>query len=378
VSRPCQNGGRGGGDRAAHRIASDDRVDSGVLVRVSAGDETRGREPYAHVAVSIVLQIPDVRARSAPGGARRHRFRKPMDGHAPSVSRPRIDEPPMARHASARPDNADAVTPWTRTMPDQRAESLFLAHLEWIDRVSASLCRRHGIDGADAEDAAAWVRMRLIEDDYAALRRFRGESTPRTYLTVVVSMLFRDYRAARWGRWRASAEALRRGPVAVRLEAMVHRDGLRVTQAAEALRVEGHPEMSDGACARLLAVLPDRVPLRPELVGVLELVEPVDPRGADTRVQAREAAARRAHMERVLEDALEALPGEDRLIVRLRYWQGLTIAEVARALATPQKPLYRRIDRVLRTLRDAMARAGIGPADVGELLTEVAGAPETG
>ena len=81
------------------------------------------------------------------------------------------------------------------------------------------------------------MRLRFIENDYAAIRKFRGESSLGTYLTVVVAMLVRDYRVQRWGRWRPSAAARRLGDVAVRLETLVRRNGQAVHEAAETLRI---------------------------------------------------------------------------------------------------------------------------------------------
>src|SRR5919109_1132038 len=101
-----------------------------------------------------------------------------------------------------------------RTMPDRQAlEALFLRNLGWIERALASVCRRYGVSRDDAEDFASWAKLKLVEDDYAVLGKFRDESSITTYLTVVIAMLFRDYRVQRWGRWRPSADARRRGPV---------------------------------------------------------------------------------------------------------------------------------------------------------------------
>src|SRR6266498_2338556 len=90
----------------------------------------------------------------------------------------------------------------TRMTPErQRLEALFLSQLGWIERVVAAICRRHGLARDDAEDFASWTTLKLIENDYAVLRKFRGESAVTTYLAVVIAMLFRDYRTHRWGRW---------------------------------------------------------------------------------------------------------------------------------------------------------------------------------
>ncbi|HEV2146432.1 MAG TPA: hypothetical protein VGR37_03360, partial [Longimicrobiaceae bacterium] len=153
-------------------------------------------------------------------------------------------------------------------MPDRKdLEALFLENLGWIERVAASICRRHGFGGDDAEDFASWARLRIVEDDYAVLRKFRGESSVTTYLTVVVAMLFRDYRVSRWGRWRPSAAARRHGRLAVRLETLVHRDGYRLEQAGELLRTTGETDLSERELAELLARLPARSPTRPVEVG---------------------------------------------------------------------------------------------------------------
>ncbi|HEV3051584.1 MAG TPA: hypothetical protein VGX50_14865, partial [Longimicrobium sp.] len=81
----------------------------------------------------------------------------------------------------------------------QKAEALFLANLELVEQSVATLCRRYGLGGDEADDVVSWVKLRLIEDDYTALRKFRGDSSIRTYLVVVVATLFREYRASNWG-----------------------------------------------------------------------------------------------------------------------------------------------------------------------------------
>jgi hypothetical protein len=40
------------------------------------------------------------------------------------------------------------------------------------------------------------------------------------------------------------------------------------------------------------------------------------------------------------------------------------VADIARELSTPQKPLYRRIDRLLARMRDDLERAGVSAEDI--------------
>ena len=249
-------------------------------------------------------------------------------------------------------------------------EALLRENLGWIDRVAGSLCRRHGLAGDEVDDVTGWVRMRLVENDYAILGKFRGESAVTTYLTVVVSMLFRDYRVSRWGRWRPSAAARRLGDVAVRLETLVYRDGYRVDQAGELLRSGGHTDLADGELVRLLAQLPVRTPTRPVEVGDEPLATHAGGDGADDRVRRDEAREERMQAEQALRQALDSLPPEDRVIVKMRIWEDLSVADISRALHLPQKPLYRRLERIFGRLRSGVEDAGITRDHVRRMLDE--------
>ena len=247
-------------------------------------------------------------------------------------------------------------------MPErEELERLFVENLGTIDRVIAALCRRYGIARDDVDDVASWVKARLIESDYAALARFRGESSLATYLTVVVAMLFRDYRAQKWGRWRPSVAAQRRGAVAVRLETLVVRDHVPLRQAGEMLRSAGDTEMSDRDLAELLAQLPSREALRPVEVGADALLRRESAHRADARLWTQETDAERRALVRHLDDALAQLPPEDRVMLRLRYWEDVSVADIARTLGVEQKPLYRRLDRALRDLRKRLEASGVSP-----------------
>ena len=255
-------------------------------------------------------------------------------------------------------------------MGRDECEAAFLANLDWIRQAMGALCRRYGMSGADAEDFASWATVRLVADDYAVLRQFRGESSLRTYLVVVVAMLHREYRSRSWGRWRPSAAAQRGGRVAVRLETLVHRDGYALSQAILRLRTAGETSLSDRQLAALFATLPRRAPGQ-QAETPLDLVAGVpDPRAADDELSAEEQGARRRAIEDALRRALDALPAEDRAIVRMRYWEGASVADVARALDLPQKPLYRRLERALLALRRALERAGVSRHETVSCLTE--------
>ena len=123
--------------------------------------------------------------------------------------------PPPARELSEREFLVPIGTP----------DAVLLSNLGQIDRLVTHLSRKQALLGADSDDFASWVRLRLLEDDYRILRGFRGNSKLSTYLTTVVMNLARDYRIQKWGRWRPSAAAKRLGTVGIQLDTLLHRDG---------------------------------------------------------------------------------------------------------------------------------------------------------
>lgn len=257
-------------------------------------------------------------------------------------------------------------------MPDrQTSEKLFKEHLGWIDRVADMTCRQHGMWDAEAEDFGGWIRMRLMENDFAPIRNYRGESGIRTYLATVVWRQFQDYRRQRWGRWRASAAAQRLGPPAPELETLVHRDGYSLRQAAEHLRTRGRTTLSDADLARLLNQLPTRAPLRlVEVSSEPALAAAEGDARADERVTAAEVEAEQHRVLDALKRALAKLDPEERMLVRMHFQDGDSVADVARALNLDQKPLYRRLERLRLRLREYVEAEGVQSSDVLGILGE--------
>jgi RNA polymerase sigma factor for flagellar operon FliA len=237
---------------------------------------------------------------------------------------------------------------------------LYLAHRDVVLEVTACLCRRKGLTRADGEDFTSWAKVRLLERDADLLRRFSGRSSWKTYLTVVLANLLRDYQNARWGKWRPSATAKRTGPVAVELETRVRRDGMTVAAAVMSMRSRGH-DLSDADAFRMLEDMPMRY--RRRIEGEKSLMRLSTEETAADAFWRSQSEAEMAEGIDVLTEAIDSLPAEDRVILRLRFWEGLTVAQVSRTLGLNQKPLYRRIENLLQRLRGQLERNGIEARD---------------
>lgn len=257
-------------------------------------------------------------------------------------------------------------------MPDRPTpEKLFLDHLGLIERAAGYVCNKYRLSAAETEDFSSWIRERLMADDYAVIRGFRGESSLKTFLTVVVSRQFHEYRRQLHGRWRPSAAALRLGPPAPELEELVHRDGYSLRQAGEKLRTSGRATHSDTELARMLDKLPPRAPLRPVEVSSEMTVDAAKGTSrADERVTEAEADEERTRLQDALQRAMARLDPEDQMIARMHFQDGHTLAHVGRALKLEQKPLYRRIERLRARLRAYVEDEGVQKTDVHEVLRD--------
>lgn len=243
----------------------------------------------------------------------------------------------------------------------------FLAQLPVIDKVIGWVCARRGLRGADAEDFASVVKTRLIENDYGILARFEGRSSLKTYLAVVVNRLYLDFQVSRFGKWRASAEARRLGPVALRLEILLHRDGLSFDEACGVLQSDPRVALTRDALYALSLRLPPRAGKGKGRGDAA--AEPSDPASPAAERDERQALADRTFA--ATRRSLGGLPARDRLFLRLHVESGLSVAQAARALGEDQKALYRRRDALLKRLRADLAAEGIGAKDAQELLSSL-------
>jgi DNA-directed RNA polymerase specialized sigma24 family protein len=243
------------------------------------------------------------------------------------------------------------------------SEAAFLLALPVIDRIVGIISRRNALAVSDADEFAAWARSRIADNEYAILRKFGGRSSLATYLSVVLGNLFRDYRNSTWGRWRPSAAAQRLGPIGIRLEELLVRDGSPLREAIGVLRSAGVAE-SDRDLARMATRLPHRAVEKE--VALDDLGDTIED---STRIPAL-SGDDRLRVERAIRGAVELLPDEDRVITRMRFWDGISVADIARILRLNQKSLYRRIENIQQRLKASMSTYGVSEQDVLDLLQE--------
>lgn len=185
------------------------------------------------------------------------------------------------------------------------------AHSKLILRIARSL----GGDHDDVMDRYVWVLDQLRRDDFRRLRAYAadGRSKFTTWLVVVIQRLCLDHRREKYGRVRGDDEG--------------REDGRRMRRRLVDL-------VSEGA----------------------ELAELVE-----SSVGGPEEQLRALQLDDALKSAVATLEPHDRLLLRLRFEDGLSVPQIARIIVCrSQFDVYRRLRHVLDTLRTTLLRAGVG------------------
>lgn len=250
-------------------------------------------------------------------------------------------------------------------LPRVTTHDLYTKYAETIETVLAFICRHKRLSADDAEEFAAWARMRLVEDDCAILRKYGGISSFKGFITVVISNLFLDWRIKEWGKWRPTRRAANLGPIAIELERLVLRDSVEYGQAVQLLVSKGVAG-SDTECDDIWGQLRQKPRRRST---PLDSVDPPAPKFVDPlEHDARRSLAKRAIG--AMHAAIALLPAQDQLVFRLRYQDSFTVARIAALIEEDQKRLYRRFDDIKARLKAAILASGISGDEMDDLFGE--------
>ncbi len=238
----------------------------------------------------------------------------------------------------------------------------------WIDAIEplvsaviGQTAKRYHLSADDREELRSYVFLKLIEDDGRRLKRFRGESSFRTYLVVVIKRLYIDLRIRQRGRWRPSATAQQGGAVLEKVEQLIYRDGYSAGEAYEYLTTNLSLDIGRDAFDGILGQLRRQPSPTFETGQDLDAVSDNRYR-ADASLDASEKEQHAVLLERAWDAFAETLTGDDRLIWALHFDDHVKSARIAQVLRCPVENVYTRVDRLKQRARRHFENAGITPA----------------
>ena len=232
--------------------------------------------------------------------------------------------------------------------------------------------RRHVADHDRAAECFVQVCSALSDDDFRKLRSFRPDGPARfsTWLMAVVANLCVDWRRHEQGRVRAPQGVSHLPELDQHVYRCIYLRRMSRTECVETLQPR-FPGLTAATVseinARLFRLLSPQQrwqassrnhALHPVALGVaLSDDDPASQVAAEEPGPADEAAE--IQESQLLQEALARLPAEQRLLLRLRYEQDLTLAEVAR-LTGQHDPFRanRQIHAALETLGGMLGHPG--------------------
>ena len=242
------------------------------------------------------------------------------------------------------------------------------AWTEFVDQYSPLIRRviaHHEHDAGQAVECFDYVCGALSDDGFRRLRSFwpGGPARFQTWLMAVVSNLCCDWRRRRRGRNRHPRPISRLPELDQQVYHHIFVRGLSRAECVASLTPK-FPELAEATVAEISARLFTLLtPQQRWSAGARRHAADPSPGGnlsgdgesgwqhADPRPGPDESVAEQQELRRLYE-ALARLPQEQRLLLRLRYEQGLTLAEVARLTRQPD-PF--RANRRIQAALDALA-----------------------
>ena len=262
----------------------------------------------------------------------------------------------------------ETVTALLERLSSGRVDAAWSEFLARYSPLIMHVIRRHDVHDDRATECFMHVCGALSDGGFRRLHGFRPDGPARfkTWLMAVVSNLCVDWRRHEQGRVRPLRCVARLSELDQQVYRCIYVRGMSRAQCVETL-ARRFPELTLATVsevnARLFALLTpqQRWQLSARTPASKPVVLGTAPEDDDPAWQVATAGpgpdelAAELQEQRRLQDALAKLPADQRLLLRLRYEQNLTLAEVARLTGQPDPfRANRRIQAALDRLADLM------------------------
>jgi len=247
--------------------------------------------------------------------------------------------------------------------------SLIERNIKHIEDTIRSICIRHDIDDEEAEEFAAYVKYRLVEDDYKIIRKFKGISHIKTYLHTVISRIFLDEKRKQQGRWRSSKKAQNMGEAAVRLEELIYKYNYTFDEAYEVLKINYKLTLDKNEAYDMALKLKRKKAKDIKIEGE-ELLVNIPSRGLrpDEALHKKKLIEIQGQIETIIDAMRQRLSAEDRLILKMRFEDNLKVSVIAKVLMRNRNDIDKGIKSILGELKEGILRKGININDVMDVI----------
>lgn len=290
------------------------------------------------------------------------------------------------------PLEGNALSQWLERDPRSAWDAL----VEGYSGLILGVLARYTRDPDQRMDAYLYVLEELQAQDFRRLRHFGHSPSAHpcsfeTWLKLVVRNLYFDWFRHLHGRKSLPKEIQKLPALDQRVFKLVHWEGYSAQEAFEVLRGQENGLAFATFIQKLAHVEQllspiNRAKIRRDIerargpisLDAEDTGPPIEAK-AESKVRTPEDEALLQERRKALWKLVEVLAAEDRLILRLRFFEGLTAKQIARAIGAPEPmAIYRRIERICHGLRVRAESAGLEGLLLEGDLAELADTPELG
>jgi RNA polymerase sigma factor (sigma-70 family) len=261
----------------------------------------------------------------------------------------------------------EAVTALLERLSSGGGDAAWNEFLAGYSAVIVHVIRRCGVASHRVDECFLHICEALSESESRRLRSFRpdGPASFKTWLMAVVANLCIDWKRREQGRVRSLPSVSRLPELDRQVYRCIFEHRMTRTQCFLSLSPR-FPELTEGGLAEINArlfqlltpqqrwQLTVRTPTRAPVMRSCSTEDTDELRQVAQPGPGPDELAEEAQEQDRLQQALASLPAEQRLLLRLRYQQGLSLAEIARLTGQPD-PFC--VNRRVRAALDALAKA---------------------
>jgi len=223
------------------------------------------------------------------------------------------------------------------------------------------------------EDEKEEFTSYALEKVVIAFKKFKGKSSERTYLTIVIRNAFQDFIRQKRGRWRVPQKVKKLGQEAELLFTLRYREGRDFDDAYNILSscfnsvpsvqvIKDLWEKLEEFYTRQKPVYVSFEDITARELYLSSLVENVDSSLTEQKYE---------ELIVLLEKLVNELPEDYRLILRMHFEQGVKISALARIFNTTRGKMERRIKKILKVLKEQILKAGVKEDLISETLKKI-------
>lgn len=254
-------------------------------------------------------------------------------------------------------------------MNAEEARNLFVSNIGITEKIVRKYCYKHNLTEDMADEYCSHVYEKLIENDYKKIREFKGKSSYKTYLTVVITRILID-KIRSGGRWTPSQKALKMGKTAMMLEELVFRNNYSFDQAYNTLITTHNNSISREKAYEIVTELQRKrvISARPKETELVDNISDEKVSFPDNEVENKETLNKKTLLNNIIQEIRMALSNEERLLLKMHFEDGIKVSVIARVLKKERRYIDSKMSSILHKFKQDILSRDIDLNDIKDII----------